>query len=406
MQTTKTDTSFTVHPVTDNSDVEQFRRLPFRIYHNDPHWIPHLRQDIEEVFDPKQNTFFSHGAAQRWLLRDASNNVVGRVAAFVNERNAHTFQQSTGGMGFFECIDNQEAAFVLFDQCKEWLEARGMEAMDGPINFGERNKYWGLITDNFESSPYYGQNYNPKYYVKFFENYGYKVYFNQLIFNRSFHKPLPPIYERHCRRLHEQGHVSIRHYEKSKSLEYARYFMEIYNSAWQTHDNFKEMTEEQALALLKRIKPIVDPDVLMFAFYEGKPAAFMIALPNVNELWKKVGDNKNWLGLLKFLYYKTVSPPKSVYGVAFGVKPEFQNRGLEGLFFEDILNRVAATPNYKYDSYIVTWIGDWNPKMLKLMEALGCQHIRTMATYRKLFDEQATFERAPIITPKRASRTS
>ena len=406
MQPTNTETSFSIRAVEGKADVKEFRQLPYRIYKSDPYWIPHLRQDIEEVFDPKQNTFFSHGEVERWLLRDSTGQVVGRVAAFINKRNAHSFQQPTGGMGFFECINDQDAAFALFNKCKDWLEARDMKAMDGPINFGERNKYWGLITENFKLEPYYGQNYNPKYYVKFFEDYGFKVYFNQLIFDRSFHKPLPPIYERRCRRLHEQGHVAIRHYEKNKSLEYARYFMEIYNSAWQTHDNFKEMTEEQALSLLKRVKPIVDPDVLMFVFYEGKPAAFMIALPNVNELWKKVGDNKNIIGLLKFLYYKTFSHPKSVYGVAFGVKPEFQNRGLEGLFFEDILNRVAATPDYKYENYIVTWIGDWNPKMLKLMEALGCQQVRTMATYRKLFDEKATFERSPIITPEKASSSS
>ena len=384
--------------VRSSEQIEQFRLLPFKIYQKDPYWIPYVRQEVEQVFDSNKNPFFSHGEVERWVLMDASSNCIGRVAAFINHRNAETFQQPTGGMGFFECIDDQDAAFMLFDQCKAWLSDRGMEAMDGPINFGERDKFWGLIIENFELSPYANQGYNPEYYVRFFENYGFQIYFKQLIFNRSFHDPLPAIYERHTRRLHEQGDVEIKHYEKSKAREYANYFMEIYNDAFQVLDNFKPITEAQVFTTLERIKPIVDPDVLMFVFYRGQPAAFMIALPNVNEIYQKVGDNMNWWGKLKFLYYKQIAPPSTVFGVTFGVKPEFQRRGLEGLFFEDILNRVATSDNYKYDNYIVSWVGDFNPKMIKVMEALGCKKARIMATYRKLFDEQAPFERAPIIT--------
>ena len=396
--TTDSKTSFTIHSVQTKADVEDFRQLPYRIYQNDPYWIPYVRQEVEQVFDPDKNPFFSHGEVARWLLRDSKKNVVGRVAAFINQRNAYTFRQPTGGIGFFECIDDESAAFALFDQCKAWLSERGMEAMDGPINFGERDKFWGLIIENFKLPPYANQGYNPAYYVRLFEKYGFQTYFKQLIFNRSFHDPLPPIYQRRVERLHRQGNVEIRHYEKAKAQEYAHYFMEIYNDAFQVLDNFKPITQEQVFTTLKRIKPIIDSDVLMFVFYQGKPAAFMIALPNVNEIYQHVGDNMNWWGKLKFLYYKTVSPPKNVFGVTFGVKPEFQRKGLEGLFFEDILNRVAASTSYQYDNYIVAWVGDFNPKMIRVMEALGCKPIRTMATYRKLFDENAPFERAPMIT--------
>lgn len=385
-------------PVQSTDDIEEFRKLPFTIYSNDPYWIPHVRQEVEDVFDADKNPFHKHGQVERWIIKNTSGQTVGRVAAFINDRNAHTFQQPTGGMGFFECIDDEEVAFALFDQCKAWLTERGMEAMDGPINFGERDKFWGLIIENFTLSPYANQGYNPAYYIKFFENYGFQIYFEQLIFNRSFHDPLPPIYQRRVERLYGQGDVEIRHYEKNKAREYAGYFMQIYNEAFKVLDNFKPITEEQTFTTLERIKPIINSDVLMFVFYRGQPAAFMIALPNVNEIYQKVGDNMNWWGKIKFLYYKTVSPPKTVFGVTFGIKPEFQRKGLEGLFFDDILTRVATTPNYQYDNYIVSWVGDWNPKMIRVMEALGCKITRKMATYRKLFDENAPFERAPMIT--------
>ncbi len=394
---------YTLEEVSSSQHVEKFRQLPFKIYKNDPYWIPHIRQEVEDVFNPEVNPYFSHGEAIRWILLSATGEVVGRVAAFVNWRKSHTYQQPTGGMGFFECIDDQEAANILFDACKTWLQERDMEAMDGPVNFGENNKYWGLITENFNKQPYYGQNYNPEYYVRLFENYGFQVYFRQLIFDKSFYEPLPGLFQRRADRLRNDGDYEIINYRKSKARLFARHFMEIYNDAWQTHDNFKQMTEKQAFALLKQIKPVADEDLIFFVYREGEPVAVMVALPNINEIYQKVGDNMNVIGKLKFLYYKMTMKFNACYGVVFGVKQQFQARGIEGLIF-DALRRNNAEKNYKYENYIVTWIGDFNPKMIRVMEALGCVRSRTMATYRKLFDENASFERSPIIGMKQPAK--
>lgn len=144
--------------------IRDWMRLPWSIYRNDPNWIPHLRQDIEKVFDPKRNKLFKGGTAQRWVLYDDAGAAVGRVAAFVNPKTARTEERPTGGMGFFECINDRAAATLLLDAARDWLSAQGMEAMDGPINFGEKNMYWGLLIDNFTDPPIYGVNYNPPYY--------------------------------------------------------------------------------------------------------------------------------------------------------------------------------------------------------------------------------------------------
>ncbi len=394
---TATAAGFALEPVSTTESIRAFHRLPFQIYQNDPHWIPHIRQEVEAVFDREKNTYFTHGEIARWILRRASGEVVGRVAAFINTRKANTYSQPTGGMGFFECIDDQQAAHVLFDQCKTWLAARGMEAMDGPINFGENNKYWGLIIENFELPPYYGQNYNPAYYVRLFEQYGFQVYFRQLIFHRSFHDPMPELFERRVERLEQQAVYTVKTYEKRKAPEIARHFTEIYNDAWQAHDNFRAMTEKQASELLKQIKPIVDENLIYFVYHQEEPIAFMIALPNINEIYKKVGDSMNLWGKLKFLYYKSTGQVRTAYGVAFGVKQAYQMRGIEGLIFRALRDKVHTTKNYPYQTYIVTWVGDFNPKMIRVMEALGCVRVRTLATYRKLFDENAVFERSPII---------
>jgi hypothetical protein len=100
------------------------------------------------VFDPK-NTYFKHGIVERWVLTDVTNGLTGRIAAFIDFNLAHSYEQLTGGIGFFECIDDKDAAFLLFNTAKEWLQEKGMEAMDGPINFGETDKYWGLLVNGF-----------------------------------------------------------------------------------------------------------------------------------------------------------------------------------------------------------------------------------------------------------------
>jgi len=388
---------FLLEEVKTRQQVEEFRKLPFRIYANDPCWIPHIRQEVEQVFNPHQNTYFGHGEAIRWILRDARGEVVGRVAAFVNWRRAHTYQQPTGGMGFFECIDSQEAANTLFDACRTWLEERKLEAMDGPINFGENNKYWGLIVENFNLPPYYGQNYNPAYYVPLFENYGFQIYFKQFIFNRSFDESLPELFLRRVQRLKQKGGYRLANYQQRDAKIFARHFIEIYNDAWQTHDNFIQMTEKQAFNLLKQVKPIADEKLIQFVYHEDEPVAMMIALPNVNEVFKKVGDNMNLIGKLKFLYYKKLTRFNSCYGVVLGIKQKYQARGIEALFFDNLIKQRLHDQHFPYENYIVTWIGDFNPKMIRMMEALGCVKTRTMVTYRVLFDENAEFERSPVI---------
>ena len=131
--------------------IKSFHRLPFSIYKNTKVWVPHLRQDIESVFDKKKNKQLRHGEAIRWILLDNKSEVIGRVTAFVN-RKMKSGKIAVGGMGFFECINDKKAAFILFDACKKRLEERDCEAMDGPINFGEKDKFWGLLVEGFENS--------------------------------------------------------------------------------------------------------------------------------------------------------------------------------------------------------------------------------------------------------------
>ena len=124
--------------------------FPTRLYANDPLYIRPIDKEITEIFDPNTNRFFSFDKSEvvRWLLQK-DGITIGRIAAFVNGKTYNTENQPTGGCGFFDCTDDQEAANMLFDAAKDWLKQRGMEAMDGPVNFGERDKNWGVLVDGF-----------------------------------------------------------------------------------------------------------------------------------------------------------------------------------------------------------------------------------------------------------------
>jgi hypothetical protein len=126
--------------------IREFITFPLKLYKQEPHWIRPIDSDVESVFDPQKNKFHSHGECIRWILQNDSGETIGRVAAFVDNKTVNKGnEQPTGGMGFFDCINDQQVAFALFDLCKQWLQQKGMEAMDGPINFGPRDRWWGLL---------------------------------------------------------------------------------------------------------------------------------------------------------------------------------------------------------------------------------------------------------------------
>jgi len=380
--------------VNNSSAIKDFHRVPFLIYKNDKNWIPHLKQDIEKVFDPTKNKAFEHGKAIRWILKDGDK-LIGRIAAFVNEKTAHTFQQPTGGIGFFECINNQEAANILLNEAKQWLMKNGMEAMDGPINFGEKNQFWGLLIENFTDMSSYAMNYNPDYYKTLFENYGFEIYYKQLVYKRDMYIPAQPIFVRKYNQMNADANYKISNIKGKSWKQVADDFREVYNGAWGSHDGFKPMTAEASYKLINAMKPAIDRRIIVFVYYQNKPIAFYVNIPELNEIFRFVNGNLNWLGKLKFAYHKLMGTAKTMTGLVFGVVGEFQGKGVEGAMIKWAEDHIVRKTPYKNTT--LTWIGDFNPKMLKVCENLGAEQFRTLATYRYLFDRSKPFERCPII---------
>jgi len=380
--------------VNDARSIRDWMRLPWRIYRHDPNWIPHLKQDVEKVFDPTKNKLFQGGQAWRWLVYDASGTPVGRIAAFINPKTARTETQPTGGMGFFECVDDQATANMLFDAARDHLAQEGMQAMDGPINFGEKNMYWGALIENFIDPPIYGVNYNPPYYPALLAAYGFQLYYKQLFFKRSMEVKAQPIFHRKFNQMKNDPEYLIRDARGRSVEQLADDFMVVYNAGWVDHENFKPMEKAAALKIIKAMKPVMDPRILIFVEHKKVPVAFYISVPEMNEIFRYVNGDLNWIGKLKFLWHKWRGTVKTMTGIVFGVAKPYQGKGLEGamiVFAEKIMEAGL------YRDTILTWIGDFNPRMIKVCVNLDAVNYRTMATYRYLFDRAKPFERRPII---------
>lgn len=382
-----------MHEVKTEIDKKLFLRVAVDLYKDDPNWIRPLDKDIEEVFDPAKNKFFKKGECTRWLLKNEYGIVIGRVATFINKQ--YKQEQPTGGIGFFECINNQRAAEFIFDHCKNWLQERGMEAMDGPINFGERERWWGLQVEGFQE-PLYCMNYNHDYYQKFFEDYGFRVYFNQVCFAMKVKSPLQEkFYTRHAEIAKDPNYKAI-HIRKTELEKFAKDFTYVYNKAWASHGGGKELDERTVQKMFKTMKPVMDENIIWYAYYKDEPIAIWVNLPDLNQYFKHLDGKFGLLQKLHFLWLQKFGKCSRFLGLVFGIIPAFQGKGIDAFLITEAAKKIQG--GVKYDDYEMQWIGDFNPKMINIAESLGSYRSRKLSTYRYLFDRNKEFKRHPILS--------
>lgn len=373
-----------------------FLEVNVRLYAGDPNYIRPLDKDVEEVFDPKKNKAFRFGEVIRWILVSETGEKIGRIAAFVNSRyRTKGDQYPVGGIGFFDCINDQTAANLLFDTAKAWLQARGMEGMDGPINFGERDRWWGLIVGGFQP-PLYCMNYNKPYYRQLFEVYGFIPFFDQICFGLDPTKEInQKILDRHSILKEDPAYKAV-FINKNQLEKFAHDFTTIYNKAWAGHGGLKEMREEVALSLFKRMKPVMDEKIVWFVYYHNEPIGFFVNIPDLNQWFKYLNGKFDWWHQLKFLFIKYTRPNPRFTGIIFGVIPEFQGKGVDAYMINEAKFVIQSLHRYTY--YELQWIGDFNPKMLNVAQGIGDTYpTRKLITWRYSFDRSRAVERHPVL---------
>jgi hypothetical protein len=380
--------------VEDQAGARDFIQANIEIMRGIPGYIRPLDKDVNQVFDPKKNKAFRHGEAVRWILKDDEGRLLGRIAAFANKRYKTKGDEfPVGGIGFFDCIRNQHAADRLFDVAKHWLLQRGMEAMDGPINFGERDTWWGLVTEGFHE-PLYRMNFNAPYYRELFENYGFRVFFEQICFGMDPKKPFSKkLMDRYAivaaNPEYRAAHMDIRNMDK-----YAVYFTEIYNKAWAGHGGMKQMKLDQVKHLFRQMKPFMEERLIWFVYHNEKPIAMFVNIPDLNQWFKYLDGKFGILQKLKFLWLVKTKKNKKFTGLVFGIIPEFQGKGIDAFMIAEAGKMVLTLP---YTEYEMQWVGDFNPKMVNMIRTMADTYpSRKLITYRYIFDRTREFKRHPV----------
>ncbi|MBM3435651.1 MAG: GNAT family N-acetyltransferase [Bacteroidetes bacterium] len=349
------------------------------LYKNDRNWICPPDVIIESIFDRKKNSYFKTGEAERWVLKDNAGNLTGRVAAFY--RNEPSGNQKTGGMGFFECIQDREAAFLLFETCESWLKEKGIDSMEGPVNFGEGDNSWGLLVEGF-TPPGLGMNYNPLYYREFFEAYGFEPEYTQETQHLDLTKPFPERFWKIAEWVFKKPGYSFEHFDKKNPEKYAPGIAEIYNSAWKEHNRFSPIGVSKVLKRLKEVRQIIIDDFIWFVYFNGRPIAFLVMLPDMNQLFRLFNGKMNPLNKIRFMFLKNSKVVTRSRITIMGVVPGFQGKGIESAMFWHLQEPLLIKrPHYK--EIEISWVGDYNPKMKATLDAMGAAPGKKHITYRK-----------------------
>ncbi|MEZ5105305.1 MAG: GNAT family N-acetyltransferase [Draconibacterium sp.] len=381
--------------VKDKETRKQFHFVPHPIYKNDPNWACPLEGMVESIFIPEKNPSFKNGNAIRWVLIDENEKPIGRIAAFFNRDKAKVFEQPSGGCGFFECIDNQEAANLLFDAARNWLKENGMEAMDGPINFGENYMNWGLLVDGFKPQGF-GMPYNPPYYLKLFENYGFKVYFEQYSYHLDITMPeLPDRFWKVAEWVSKKPQYSFKHFNWKQSEKFIDDFAYIYDQAWRSHENYKPLDKDDLRDFLTNAKLMIDEEFIWFAYHEEEPIALFVMVPDLNQILTHLNGKINLFSLLKLLWLKKRKKITRTRALIIGISKKYQRSGIESAIFYNLRPVMYRKPWFK--EMELSWAGDFNPKIVALYESVGGKRNKTHYTMRYLFDQNKPFKRAPLI---------
>jgi hypothetical protein len=371
----------------------QFLDVARNIYKDDPHWVCPFDAEINAIFNPSENTFFQHGSAIRWILR-RDDEIIGRVAAFVNRNKAFGYEVPTGGMGFFECVDNHEAAFILFDACRKWLINQGMKAMDGPVNFGENDNYWGLLVDGF-THPGYGMPYHKPYYRALFESYGFQVYFEQITNHLDLTVPIPGRFMKIAEWVLKKKQFTYRHFNFKEADGFLSDFKRVYDQAWQFHENFTPIEIENLRKTFHSAKSIIDPELIWFAYHDNEPIGFEIIFPDINQIVKPFKGKLNLFNKLRLLAGVKLHRYNRGRMIIMGIVPRYQRFGIDAGIIYHLHQAILKKPWLK--ELELSWVGDFNPKMQALQVATGSVYAKKHVTYRISFEAENRLRRSVVI---------
>jgi GNAT superfamily N-acetyltransferase len=353
-----------IRPVVTTKDRERFIKFLWKIYEKEPHWVPPLLMDRRKLMDKKKNPFYQHADAE-FFLAERDDRLVGRIAAIVNHNHNKEHSENIGFFGFFECINDQSVADALFDAARDYLKKKGATALRGPANPSVNDEY-GLLVDGFELNPVLLMPYNPPYYVTLTERYGFKKAKDLHAYLLSQDTVYTDRLERANNIVKQRNNLTLRSLEMRDFDRDAAIMKDLYNAAWAKNWGAVPMTDAEMDALAADLKPIVIPDLVLFAEVRGKPIGFGLSLPDINIALKHNKKGRLLPGLLRlFLHKKEIN---MVRIIVLGVLPEYLNTGAAGVLFYETATR-ARKLGYQYGE--AGWVLEDNDAMVKAAEAMN-----------------------------------
>lgn len=358
----------------------KFIKLPWELYKDDPNWVAPLIFDVRKNLDPKKNPFFKH-AEMDMFLAEKDGKLVGRIAAIKNDNHNKFHKDKAGFFGFFETIDDEEVSDLLLDTACQWCKDKGFDEVLGPVN-PSTNDECGLLIDGFDSSPVFLMTYNPKHYQPKIENFGFEkakdLYAYDIPKEVINDEKVMSKLTRMSELIKKRYNVTTHFIDMKNLLSEVRKIEEIYNSAWETNWGFVPLTTEEFDYMAESLKMVVDPDLVMFAEVDGKPAGFTLSLPDFNQVLKKMNGRLLPFGLFTILLNK--KKINNLRVIIMGVKPEFQKKGIDSVFY---LETIKNGNKNGYRGAEISWVLEDNMPMRMTAEKLGAHIYKTYRIYKK-----------------------
>lgn len=364
------------------ADWKHFHKVVKLVYKEDASWIPHIEKDIEAVFDPAKNVRYQNGASKVWVAINDKGVPVGRIAAFIDHEANKSLPIKTGGLGFFEAIRDKELAKALFDTAKAYLSSFDIQAIDGPICFGERDKFYGLQTYGYEHK-LFQENYNPSYYIDFFNEYGFERY-QQILTFRFISREIPvEKFRRIGKRVMERNPIQLSYANPSNYMKTAEDICVVYNEAFSDYEHYKPVGPDVIYKMIQDAKLILDPKLVSIGYMNNEPAAVVAALPNIAPFTKALNGKLDMWRIPIFLYHKWKAHRPDVKGILSGVRPKYQNKGVYACVLTNIMTEYHIN---KYNSGYMPSIAGNNDVMINTFTKFGAVVVREHIVHRLLLD--------------------
>ncbi len=368
-----------ITPVSTKSDLEEFINLPWKIYPRESNWVPPLKKDLRRLLDTEQHPYWQFSERTLFLARRGSE-VVGRIAAIVDGNYNAYHKEKMGAFGFFECLDDPEAAGGLFAAAEDWVRGKGMDYLMGPLN-PSTNYEIGTLIEGYEYPPTIMMPWNHPYYLPLVEGCGLSKEKDLVAFNILQEDNLGQRVERLAGRIKSKGKVWTRNGSRKNVESEIALMSEIYRSAWAENWGFVPMTKDEEREMAKNLLPILKEDLTFFIYYGDEPAGVVMVLPDMNPLLKRLNGKIGLTGVFKYLLYKREI--RGVRGTIFGVKKRYQKLGLPLVAF-DHLRRVLKG-NRSYDYLEFGWNLEDNDAINKFEEAVGARVYKRYRIFAKRF---------------------